>query len=249
MNELFNEILTLILPLVVGVLLGYYFKKRQIKNEYDRKLINVMANDFLKDLRKYYMPLGYYSSLLSGSSLVLYSELKKGEIKDVSVKHMLFDLGNYIHRILEISEKVGYTIFPDIEQQSKIKLQHLGIVKALNNLLTPDIMTTSILRNISRRCNNNYEEFSKEIDKSEFLKKFKDNLTEDSLIEITKYCIQLSETIEDSIDRALKPWYISSSQKSKKAYKDREQIRKKFEEDVIATLSSEKAMNLKNEAT
>lgn len=181
MNELFNGIVIVIISAVVGGSIGYYFKKRQIKNEYDRKLINERTNDFLKDLRKYYMPLGYYSALLAQSSGVLSSKLAQKEIDEFSIKKMLFDLGNYLHIFLDLSEKRGYPTFPNYKQKYEIMEYHLGILIALDELIT-DQMAYYTLRKISKDCKNDFKIFYDEIDKTEIPKKFRENLTKDSYL-------------------------------------------------------------------
>lgn len=237
MNGLFNGIIVGIIITVVSGVIGLYATGYKIKYEYKRRLIHERTRDFLDVLKNHYMPLGYYSSLLMASSDVLASELAEGRKNDVSIKHMLFDFGNYIHRFLDTSEKLGYPIFPHYERKFKIALHHIGIVKGFYTILTPDPMTTSILRNISIKCNNNYEEFSKEIDKSEIFKKFKDYLTEDALDEISRHSYGLYETIRDSIDSALEPWYTSCFREE---YEDRERGKKEFDNAIKAMFSSEK---------
>ena len=229
MNVLFNEIIIGIIGAVVGGLIGYFASIYKIKYEYERRLIHERTKDFLDDLKNYYQPLGYYSGLLALSSAVLSSGLTQGKINDFFIhKKLLFDLGNYFRVFLDLSEKRGYAIFPNYKRKFEIYEYHIGILSALINLI-PNPMAISILRTISIKCNNNFEKFSNEIDKSEILKEFKDNLTEDSLNKIAINSDKMYKTIEKSIDSALKPWYSSYS---KKIYKNREQYEKEFYEKI-----------------
>jgi hypothetical protein len=174
MNELFNGIVIGIIVAVVSGILVFF----RINFEYKRRLIHERTKDFFDELKCYYKPFGYYSALLALSSSNLSSDLNN----DYLIKRMLFDLGNYIHRFLELSEKIGYAAFPIYTRKFEIFAYHIKIQRAFNNLLDP--IAISILRNISIKCNNNYEKFSNEIDKSEVLKIFKDNLAKNSLNEI-----------------------------------------------------------------
>ena len=247
MNGLFNEIIIGIIGAVVGGLIGYLASVYKIKYEYKRRLIHERTKDFLDDLKNYYQPWGYYSSLLAYSSLVLSSALIQGKINDFLIKKMLFDLGNYFHTFLDLSENRGYATFPNYKRKFEIFEYHMGILSAFGNLI-PDPMAIPILRNISIKCNNNLEEFCNEVDKSEILKKLKDKLTElkdklteDSLNEIAINGAKMNKTIEESIDSALEPWYITYSHESKVAYEDRERIRKEFDKKIRAMLSPEKS--------
>jgi hypothetical protein len=204
-----------------GGLIGYFFRVYQIKYEYERKLIHERTRDFLDDLKDYYQPLGYYSSLLAYSSGKLSSKSTQGKIDDFLIKEMLFNLGNYFRIFLDLSEKRGYVVFQNYERKFEISEYSLKISSAVQKLI-PDPMAIPILRNISIKCNNNLEEFCNEIDKSEILENLKYNLIKDSLDEIYINGAKMYKTIEESIESALEPWY------SKKTYKNREQYRKEF---------------------
>ena len=68
MNGLFNGIIIGIIIAVVSGVIGHYAAVRKIKYEYKRRLIHERTRDFLDNLKNHYMPLGYYSSLLTSLS-------------------------------------------------------------------------------------------------------------------------------------------------------------------------------------
>ena len=170
--ESLGVVIAAVIAVIAAVITGL-FVFYHIRSEYKRRLIHERTTDFLDDLRKYYMPLGYYSALLASSSEeLLCHKLSQKEIDDFLIKDMIFDFGNYFHTYLEMSEKIGYLIFPNYGQKFEIMKGHRGIMIAIDKLIDP--IALQILKNISIKCDNNYDFFVKEIDKTEIPKKIKD---------------------------------------------------------------------------
>ncbi len=229
MDMYINEVIIGAIGAVLGGIIGYLVSASKIKYEYKRKLIHEKTRDFLNDLEIFYQPLGYYSSQLAISSKNLLDGIKQEKIDDIIIKKMLFDVGNYWSKFLDLSEKRGYIIFPHYIRKFEIFGHHLKISKEVHNLIQ-DQLEISSLRNISTKCENNFEKFCFELENTNIFSNFKSKLTEDSLTIIFKKGTNMYKTIDDSIDNALEPWYIAYN---KKSYKNKDKYIKKYRDETI----------------
>lgn len=223
-----NEVIIGVIGAVLGGIIGYLVSASKIKYEYKRKLIHEKTRDFLNDLEIFYQPLGYYSSQLAVSSKILLNEIEQEKIDDITIKKMLFDLGNYLSKFLDLSEKRGYIVFPNYKRKFEIFEYHLEISNAV--YLIQDQLERSSLINISTKCENSFEKFCFELENTNIFSNFKSKLTEDSLKSIFENGTNMYNTIDESIDHALEPWYIAHN---KKSYKNKDEYVKKFRSKPI----------------
>ena len=156
-------------------------------------------------------------------------EIIKEKIDDITIKKMLFDLGNYLGDFLDLSIKRGYIIFPNYKRNFEIFEYHRVISKAVFNLFQ-DYLEISSLINISTKCENNFEKFCFELENTNIFSNFKSKLTKDSLITIYKNGKNMYKIIDKSIDHTLKPWYIAHN---KKSYENKDKYIKKFRSEPI----------------